>query len=67
MRMLVTGLSIATIFAYGYAVAGIGGFLVGKGRIDYITWGLLGGSICAAAAIYLWKEHPEAFYEDCNR
>lgn len=63
MRTLVTGLSIATLIAYGYAIAGIGGFLLGKGRIDFITWGLTCGSICAALALYIWKKHPEAFYE----
>lgn len=63
MRTLVTGLSIATLIAYGYAIAGIGGFLLGKGRIDFITWGLTCGSICAALALYIWKKYPEAFYE----
>ena len=67
MRIIVTGLSIATIFAYGYAIAGLGGFLLGKGNINYIVWGLTCGSIFAALALYLWKEHPEAFYESHDK
>lgn len=64
MRSLVTALSIGAIAGYGCALAGLGGFLLGRGNMDYIVWGLLGGTVSGAAALYLFHEHPEAFYED---
>ena len=64
MRLLVTFLSAGTLILYGYALAGLGGYLFGKGRMDYIVWGLLLGSVTAAAALYLFKKHPEAFFKD---
>ena len=64
MRPIVTLLCIATIVAYGYAVAGLGGYLLGHGNLTYIIAGLLGGTGCGTLALYLFKKHPEAFYKD---
>ena len=64
MRQIVTLLCIATIVAYGYAIAGMGGYLVGHGNMLYIVLGLAGGTGCGALALYLFKKHPEAFYND---
>lgn len=57
MRQFVLLLSMGTIVLYGYALAGMGGYLLGRGRIDYILFGLFGGSISAWAALFLWKKY----------
>lgn len=62
MRLLVTALSIASVFAYGYALAGAGMYIVKGTHADYILWGLLGGTACAAAALYLYHRFPGAFF-----
>lgn len=54
LRQLVLYLSLAALLAYGYALAGLSGHLVGRGRNDYIAWGLIVGSICAVFALFLW-------------
>lgn len=64
MRLIVTFLSIGTLIAYGYALAGLGGYLVGKGHLSYIIWGLLLGTFSAIAAIFLWHRHAHEFYMD---
>ncbi len=62
MRLIVTVLSMGTVVAYGYALAGLGGFLLGRGSLHYIIWGLIGGTICGAAAIILWRKNIASFY-----
>lgn len=57
MRQIVLVLSMGTIVLYGYALAGMGGYLMGRGRADYIVLGLGMGSILAASAIFLWKKY----------
>ncbi len=57
MRQFVLLLSMGTIVLYGYALAGMGGYLLGRGRIDYVLIGLFGGSISAWAALFLWKKY----------
>ena len=49
-------LSIACIVLYGYALAGYGGYSFGRGRPDYIAWGLSIGTLCGVSALYLWKK-----------
>ncbi|MGI6784319.1 MAG: hypothetical protein ACOX5A_08860 [Aminivibrio sp.] len=56
MRHIVLFLSMGTVVLYGYALAGLGGYLLGRGRLDYIVFGILLGSLSAAAAILLWKK-----------
>ena len=55
MRLFIILLSIACVVSYGYALAGYGGYSFGKGRPDYIAWGLTVGTLCGAAALKLWK------------
>jgi|GEM_PF-459623 O-antigen/teichoic acid export membrane protein len=62
MRLLVTALSIASVFAYGYALAGAGMYFVKGTHTDYIFWGLLGGTVFAAAALFLYRKFPGAFF-----
>ena len=57
MRQFVLVLSMGTIVLYGYALAGMGGYLLGRGRIDYILVGLLGGSFSAWAALFFWRKY----------
>ncbi len=66
MRFFVMLLSMATVVLYGYALAGLGGYIWGNGRMDYILWGLIGGTISALVALYFWKKHPEAFFTDAG-
>ena len=55
MRFTVLILSIATLVFFGYALAGVGGYLFGRGRPDRVALGLAGGVACAAASLYLWR------------
>jgi hypothetical protein len=56
MRLFILTLSVACVAAYGCALAGYGGYSFGKGRPDYIAWGLVVGTLCGAAAMKLWKK-----------
>lgn len=62
MRIVVMWLSITTLVLYGYALAGMGGYLLGRGRIDYIALGLLGGSATAVTALWLWKKNIHRYF-----
>ena len=55
MRFTVLILSIATLVFFVYALAGVGGYLFGRGRPDLVALGLAGGVACAAASLYLWR------------
>ena len=57
MRQFVLLLSMGTIVLYGYALAGMGGYLLGRGRINYIIFGLLGGSVSAWGALFFWRKY----------
>lgn len=56
MRLTVLVLSMGSVVSFGYALAGAAGFLVGRGRADYIICGLLFGVLSAAGALFLWKK-----------
>ncbi len=60
MRQAVLVLSMGTIVLYGYALAGLGGYLAGRGRPDYIVFGLGLGTMAGAAALFLWKKYLAA-------
>lgn len=62
MRLLVLLLSMASVVFFGYAVAGLAGFLLGKGRCDYIFFGLLLGFSSGVASLLLWR-HWLSFLE----
>lgn len=57
MRLLTLILSITTLAFFGRALAGLGGFLFGRGRIDYIVQGLLLGCMTTVAAFWTWKRY----------
>ena len=62
VRITVLLLSLGAIIGYGYALAGLGGFLVGRGSIPYITRGLAGGTVSAAAALWIYAKNLSAFF-----
>ena len=55
MRLLILLLSMGSVVFYGYALAGMGGFLLGRGRLDYVLFGLLLGTASAIASLLLWR------------
>ena len=55
VRFLVLVLSMSAVVFFGYAVAGLAGFLLGRGRSDYIIFGLLLGFASTAASLLLWR------------
>jgi len=57
LRLLTLILSITTLALFGRALAGLGGFLFGRGRIEYIVQGLLLGSLTTVAAFWTWKRY----------
>ncbi len=64
MRLLVLLLSMATLVMFGYAIAGMGGYLLGRGRLDYIVFGLAGGVATACLALFLWKKNLHLYFYD---
>lgn len=63
-RLLVLILSISSVVAYGYALGGLGGFLLGRGSVTYVVLGLTGGTACALGALKIWREYlKEVFGE----
>jgi phosphoglycolate phosphatase-like HAD superfamily hydrolase len=47
---------MACVALYGCALAGYAGYSFGRGRPDYVIWGLSLGTLCGAAAMCLWKK-----------
>lgn len=66
MRLLTLILSITTLALFGRALAGLGGFLFGRGRIDYIVQGLLLGSLATVAAFWTWKRYLKELDADAR-
>lgn len=66
MRLLTLILSITTLALFGRALAGLGGFLFGRGRIDYIVQGLLLGSLTTVAAFWTWKRYLKELDEEAR-
>ena len=63
MRLFITTLSLFSVIAFGYALAGYGGTLFGlPARMDYVLWGLVLGFGFAAAALWLWYRHRIDFF-----
>lgn len=58
-RLLVLVLSFSTIIAFGYALGGLWGYVMGRGRPLVIAAGLAVGLICAAAALRIWRGYLE--------
>ncbi len=59
MRLIVLVLSLGSIFFYGKALGGLGGYLVERGDPWLIVLGLGGGTLCALGALFLWKRFME--------
>jgi len=57
LRLLTLVLSITTLALFGRALAGLGGFLFGKGRVDYIVQGILLGFLAMAGAFWAWRRY----------
>ena len=57
MRHAVLVLSMGTVVLYGYALAGLGGYMMGRGRPDYFAFGLIFCTLSGAASIFLWKKY----------
>ncbi|MDR3264431.1 MAG: hypothetical protein LBT15_00325 [Synergistaceae bacterium] len=62
MRLFILTLSMGCVIFYGYALAGYVGYSFDMGRPDYIAGGLALGSLCGAAALYLWRKWLPSFY-----
>jgi len=60
----VLALSLGSIFFYGKALGGLGGYLVNRGSPRLITLGLGGGTLCALGALLLWKRYLESSSEE---
>lgn len=56
-RIAVLILSFGSIIGYGYALGGLGGYLVGQGRPWVIAAGLAGGTVAAGAALAVWRKY----------
>ena len=64
MRLFITTLSLLSVIAFGYALAGYGGTLFGQpARMDYILLGLSAGFICGGLSLWLWIRNRDKFFE----
>lgn len=65
MRLFITTLSLLSVIAFGYALAGYGASL-GGGAIntDYVIKGLGAGAICGGLAMLLWYRHRKDFFNE---
>ncbi len=62
MRLCILTLSMGCVILYGYALAGYAGYAFGRGRPDYILWGLILGTLCGGLALFLWKKNMHRFF-----
>lgn len=66
MRLFILTLSMGCVILYGYALAGYAGYSFGRGRPDYIFWGLTLGTLCGGLALYLWKKNLHNFFMEAE-
>ncbi|MCR5346998.1 MAG: hypothetical protein K6E38_04405 [Fretibacterium sp.] len=65
MRLFITTLSLLSVIAFGYALAGYGRTLFGQPvKMDYVLLGLLGGFVCAGLSLWLWRRNRDKFFEE---
>lgn len=64
MRLFITLLSMGSVIAFGYALAGYAGHALGRGRTDYIVYGLALGVLMGALALWLWRRWMPRFLEE---
>jgi hypothetical protein len=58
-RVTVLCMSFGTIIAFGYALGGLWGYIVGHGRPKVIALGLTVGIALAFAAMRIWRTYLE--------
>ncbi|MBQ7219742.1 MAG: hypothetical protein IJS28_02060 [Synergistaceae bacterium] len=64
MRLFITTLSLLSMIAFGYALAGYGTSLLGNPvKMDYVIGGLAGGFLCAGLALGLWYWKRKDFFD----
>ena len=57
MRLFITVLSMISVIAFGYALAGYAGYALGRGREDYIVLGLALGFLTGSLSLWLWNQY----------
>ena len=64
MRLFITTLSLFSVIAFGYALAGYGSSLFGNAiNIQYVIGGLSCGFIFGGLAMFLWYSHRKDFFD----
>ncbi len=64
MRLFITTLSMLSVIAFGYALAGYGSSLFGEGvNTDYVVMGLGAGFAFGGLAMFLWYRHRKDFFD----
>jgi hypothetical protein len=58
-RIITLIFSMMAMVCLGQAIAGMSGYLVGRGRPLYVLLGLCGGAGFSCAAIAVWKSYIE--------
>ena len=66
MRLFITMLSMISVIAFGHALAGYAGYILGHGRKDYIVLGLALGFLSGAFSLWLWRRWMPRFLEDAQ-
>ncbi|MDR1134237.1 MAG: hypothetical protein LBL05_08730 [Synergistaceae bacterium] len=56
-RIITLICSMIVMVCFGQAIAGMGGYLVGRGRPMYVLLGLCGGAAFSCAAVAVWKSY----------
>ena len=65
MRLFITTLSLLSVIAFGYALAGYGSSLFGNEiNVGYVVKGLGGGILCGGLALFLWYRHHKDFFDE---
>ena len=63
MRLFITTLSLLSLIAFGYALAGYGSSLLGGAiNTDYVIKGLGAGVLCGGLAMLLWYRFRKDFF-----
>ncbi len=62
MRLFITLLSMGSVIAFGYALAGYAGYAFGHVRLGYIVYGLLLGILMGALSFWLWRQWMPLFF-----
>ncbi len=67
MRLIVLLLSMGSVVLFGYALAGMGGYLLGKGRLDYVFTGLRWIRCRCSRRLLLWKKYLDMILMEDTR